>query len=334
MKISTSYATAIVLGFASLSLCAVTAACGDDDAPGATSTSSSSSSGGGDGRGSTTSSSSSSGGDPAKDAAKAGCEKQKTCAPNNFAAQYASVDACVTDTTSGTPTTTTTAPVYPGVDPACATKTATAACGEFPAECSKGTLAAEGACDGPNQCLSGICTKAAAATCGKCAAVLKENDPCPADFNCGAGLRCDGTKCVKPLADGTACATPAEAAACDLFGGSTCLSDTKVCGKKRQIDGKCAPGASGTPSQDCRFGLTCKDEKCQDVAATYKDLDATCAVGDICKKSFCTGGTCKAYLAENAACAVDLSTGFCDPTAGLTCKELKCVKAPAIEVCK
>ncbi|MBX3225989.1 MAG: hypothetical protein KIT84_29560 [Labilithrix sp.] len=332
MKKTSSYVTAVVLGLASFALIV---ACGDDDANNS-STSSTSSSTSTSSSGSTSSSSSSSGsssGDPAADAAKAACEADQKCFPNTFAAKYASVDECVEVTKYTGPAVGGDGP--PGVDPACAEKQKTAACGETPAECLKGTLNLDAKCDFGGQCGSGNCERPSA-DCGTCKSLPAENDACPANFICGPGLRCDvagGSKCVKASGAGEDCAGAA-AGNCDSFAGIFCLSDNK-CGKKRDIGGDCGPGPGGTASQDCRAGLTCKDGKCADEAPTVKDVGADCAAGDVCKgKSSCVEGKCTAYADTGADCALDGTKPFCDATKGLACKDGKCAAAETAEYCK
>ena len=222
---------------------------------------------------------------------------------------------------------------YPGADKTCAAKQAAATCGDFVPECFKGTGVAGAVCNTGNQCASTSCGKAAATdTCGKCTAIKKENDPCgAADFACGGSLRCDFavSKCVQAVAIDGDCA----GAAGNCQFGLVCLSDSKKCGKPRQIGDACV-AMSGTISADCRGGLDCVGGKCQDLPPTYKDLGADCSVTDTCRgKSYCINGKCTPYAKEADACAIDLSKPYCDPYAGLVCQAGKCVKA-ALLVCK
>jgi len=203
----------------------------------------------------------------------------------------------------------------PGVDPACATKEAAAACGDpAPAECFKGTLAKDAKCETGGQCTSGICTGFTGTACGTCAAPKAVDDACGAtDFNCGPGLKCDfGTsKCIDALAAGDDCSGVA-AGNCGL--GLVCYSDTKVCGVARDIGGVCTAAGTTSFSADCKSNLACVSGKCAaDVAPTVHATGDTCAVGDYCK------GKCVAFLASGADCAADLSTGECNPHAGLAC---------------
>lgn len=329
---NSSYASAIVLGLASLSLVAVTAACGDDDDGGSsTSSSTSSTSSSGDGGGSTTSSSSSSSGSTGgvnTDALNtAMCARTVKCNPG----LYADAAACVADLkadTGGTPLPGAATRTQAQVD-ACAAKYAgIKTCDGFFAfpECTPaGTGAADAVCLGGSQCSGGACAKTAAGDkCGKCAAAVAKDGACnQTDKQCAAGLLCLADKCTEYLAKG---------ADCTAANGFLC-TDSKC------IGGKCADPAAvggdcGAAFSDCASELACDaagTKKC--VAKAVKNLGDDCdtAKQDICKSSRCDATKkCVAYAKATEACT---PTGFeCDPTSLACGADGKCA-VPAAPTC-
>lgn len=306
-----TYASAIVLGLASIALVSVTAACGDDDTTTSSSGTSGATSGGTSGAtsggtsgatsGGTSGATSggTSGGSSSGDAAKAACDNQKKCFPNTFAAEFKDDAECATVYGAQTGT------ALEGTDPKCGPG---AVCGEVTAECSKGTLAKDKKCISGSQCDTGSCAGFTGTACGKCADAKKENDACSAtDFNCGGDLRCDfaASKCVKALDVDGDC-SGANAGACK----SGLVCSKNKCAKPGQIDAACEEISPGV-SLDCRGGLTCKDKKCADVAPKFLDADAACDPAKFATERCKTGFSCDATAKK---CQKPTATG------GLDCK--------------
>jgi hypothetical protein len=353
---NTASISALIIAFSAIAgLAVLSTACGDDDTTNGGSSSGSTSgstsgttSSGGTSSGSTSSGGTSSGGTEtgAQAYAKATCTHIMTCTPNGFAAQYASVDACATGTTTGTGT----AVTYPGLTQqtdaelqACAAKLATQDCTltSPPAECvpKAGTLADGTKCNIATQCSGGLCGSRGSDGCGTCAKTKAKDETCdPAKGECAAGLYCKTDKCAELIAKDGAC-TLAESAFC--VDGTVCTAtatDAGKCVAKAKIGEACEATFSAST---CYTGLFCNaDKKCAE--PTYGAVDAECNGTDkLCKASTCdtTAKKCVAYVAEGGDCDptfVDAAKR-CDPTkdaCDATSKKCEAPKASTATVCQ
>jgi len=151
-------------------------------------------------------------------------------------------------------------------------------CGSFveargvPAACfvPRGGVELDDACQTDLDCAAGACQRTKGQDAGVCVVPVKEGASCLA-ARCGNGLRCAGPEmvCVRPGADGAACASPFE---CES--GWLC-SAAGVCAKA-QLGDACVEGI--TPC-DSGHGQTCLLDAC--VELKWADEANSCLKGTV-----------------------------------------------------
>ena len=172
----------------------------------------------------------------------------------------------------------------------------------------KGSLAAGTTCGTGAQCTSGFCN-GFESNCGKCTALIAENEKCGLGTECERGFACSSV-CVKPAEENQPCGGANPPCSPEL----ECVQN--VCQKHLAPAAACG-GSEGEQQRTCdqKQGYYCAlsdggtDGTC--TAYSFANAGGSCASARCANSACVSGTTCTAYLADGQPCPTGEGPQLC-----------------------